>query len=213
MEASPSPGKIKIMRRENLQPHIWILIVIILAAAAMRVFNATAIMPWANFPIIGAIAVFTGAYFTKWRAVLISLAVLLISDLVINLGVYHGKFGPMYRGWYVTYLIFFVIVVVDWLLLKKVTVSRFVIASVASSLLHWLLADGMLWVKGSNDLRTMQPLSRDIDGLVQCYIQGIPFIRNYLLGTLVYGAIMFGIYQWVKRTTPERLTQPEVSRQ
>jgi hypothetical protein len=68
-------------------------------------------------------------------------------------------------------------------------------------------------VKGSKDLRTMQPLSRDIDGLVQCYIQGIPFIRNYLLGTLVYGAIMFGIYQWVKRTTPERLTQPEVSRQ
>jgi hypothetical protein len=200
------------MSRQNIHPRFFILLLIVLAAATVRVLNGAAVMPWANFPIIGAIAVFTGSYFTKWRAVLISLCTLFISDIIINLGVYKGKFGALQGGWYWIYAVFILIAIVNWLIMRKVTVSRFVIASATSALVHWLLTDGILWLRGSRDLRTMQPLSRDIDGLVQCYIQGIPFIRNYLLGTLVYGAIMFGIYEWIKRTSPDRLTQPSPAR-
>jgi hypothetical protein len=187
------------MTRQNLQPRFWILVLIVLAAATIRILNGAEVMPWANFPIIGAVAVFTGSYFKRWTAVLISLLTLLISDITINLGVYNGKFGVMHGGWWWIYTIFFLIVIMDWLIMRKATVTRFIIASVVSSLMHWLLSDFMLWINGSTDLRTLKPLSRDIDGLVQCYVQGIPFLRNYLVGTLVYGAIMFGIFVWIKR--------------
>jgi len=133
---------------------------------------------------------------------MISLLTLLISDIVINLGIYNGKFGVLTGGWYWTYLIFFLIVFVDWLIMRKRTVQRFMAASVVSALTHWLLSDLMLWINGSTDLRTMKPLSRGIDGLIQCYIQGIPFLRNYLIGTFVYGAIMFGIFEWIKKSNP-----------
>lgn len=190
------------MSRQTIQPRIFILLLIVLAAATMRVLNATAVVPWANFPIIGAVAIFSGSYFARSRAIMISLLTLLVSDIIINLGIYSGKFGVLTGGWYWTYFIFFLIVFVDWLLLRKQTVQRFVIASVASALMHWLLSDLMLWINGSTDLRTMKPLSRGIDGLIQCYIQGIPFLRNYLVGTLVYGAIMFGIFELIKRRNP-----------
>jgi len=200
------------MSRQNLQPRFWILVLIVLAAAAVRILNGAEVMPWANFPIIGAIAVFTGSYFKRWTAVLISLLTLLISDIAINLGVYGGKYGVMHGGWWWIYTIFFLIVIVDWLIMRKVTVSRFIIASVVSSLMHWLLSDFMLWINGSTDLRTLKPLNRDIDGLVQCYVQGIPFLRNYLVGTLVYGAIMFGIFEWIKRSNPSWLAKKEYAR-
>jgi hypothetical protein len=200
------------MSRQSIQPRFFILLLIVLAAATVRVLNGAAVMPWANFPIIGAIAVFTGSYFTKWRAVLISLCTLLVSDIIINIGVYKGKFGVMHGGWWWIYGIFLLIVLVDWLIMRKVTVTRFIIASVVSSLMHWLLSDFMLWLNGSRDLRTMKPLTPDVDGLIQCYIQGIPFVRNYLLGTVVYGAIMFGVYEWIKKTNPKVLTQPSPTR-
>ena len=200
------------MSRQTVQPRVIILILIVLAAAAMRVINAWAVVPWANFPIIGAVAIFSGSYFTKSRAIMISLFTLLVSDIVINLGVYSGKFGVLTGGWYWTYLIFFLIVFVDWLIMRKITVQRFVAASVVSALMHWLLSDLMLWINGSTDLRTLKPLNRDIDGLVQCYVQGIPFLRNYLVGTLVYGAIMFGIFEWIKRSNPSWLAKKEYAR-
>ena len=200
------------MSRQNLQPRFWILVLIVLAAATVRILNGAEVMPLANFPIIGAIAVFTGSYFKRWTAVLISLLTLLISDIAINLGVYGGKYGVMHGGWWWIYTIFFLIVIVDWLIMRKVTVSRFIIASVVSSLMHWLLSDFMLWINGSTDLRTLKPLSKDIDGLVQCYVQGIPFLRNYLVGTLVYGAIMFGIFEWIKRSNPGWLAKKEYAR-
>lgn len=195
------------MSRQSIQPRLFILILIVLAAATVRVINASVTVPWANFPIIGAVAIFSGSYFTKYRAIIISLLTLLVSDIVINLGIYNGKFGVLTGGWYWTYIIFILIVVVDWLIMRKVTVTRFIIAAVVSALMHWLMADFVLWMNGGKDLRTLQPLSRGIDGLIQAYTQGIPFLRNYLTGTIAYGAIMFGVYEWIKRRNPGWTTQ------
>ena len=65
-----------------------------------------------------------------------------------------------------------------------------------------MLADFVVWVFGGTDLRTMQPLIRDVNGLVQCYIQGFPFMRNFLAGTIVYSGIMFGAFEWLKLKKP-----------
>lgn len=150
---------------------------------------------------------FGGAYFTKpWKAILFPLLTLLVSDLIIQAFVYNGKYGIMYNGWYWIYGIFTVITLIGKWIIKKVTVKNVFVAAIIASLTHWLVADFTVWAAGGTDLRTMTPLSRDWAGLQQCYYQGLPYMKNFLLGTLVYSGIMFGAFEWIKIRRPAILT-------
>jgi hypothetical protein len=40
--------------------------------------------------------------------------------------------------------------------------------------------------------------ARDLSGLMQSYIMGIPFFKNTLLGNFFYTAMFFGSYELVK---------------
>lgn len=192
------------MQTQTFNPRSGILLIIIVATAAMRLPNAAQITPWSNFSSIGAMALFGGAYFNKqWKAFLFPVLTLFISDLAISLFVFHGKYGIIYGGWYWIYGIFLLIVLLGRWMIRRVTVTNVIVASVIAALTHWLLADLTVWIGGGTDLRTMQPLSRDINGLMQCYAQGFPFMKNFLAGTLVYSGIMFGIFELVKRYSPK----------
>ena len=183
----------------KINPRFGALLLFMLAIAAMRVANSAQITPWSNFSPIGAMGMFGGTYFkSKWKAFAFPLLTLLLSDIIINTIVLHGKFGVMYSGWYLVYGIFVLIVLAGKLLLKKVTVKNFLIAAFATALLHWLIADLGVWLAGGTDLRTMTPLTKDWAGLLQCYTQGFPFMRNFLIGNLVYGAILFGGFEYLQ---------------
>jgi hypothetical protein len=191
------------MTTEKINPHFAVLAIFMIAVAAMRVPNAAQLTAWSNFTPIGAMGLFGGAYFTKkWKAILFPLLTLLASVLIINIFVYHNKYGVMYSGWYWIYGIFILITFIGKWLVKKVSVQNVLIAAIVASLSHWLLADFTVWIGGGLDLRTTQPLSRDWAGLQQCYIQGLPFMRNFLMGTLVYSGIMFGAFEWMKARKP-----------
>jgi hypothetical protein len=182
-----------------IRPKLWPLLIFLITVALMRIINSTQLTPWANFSPIGAMALFSGAYFRpKWLAFTFPLLTLFISDLFIQKFVFQGKYGIIYDGWYFIYAAFVGISLVGFLLSKKVTLKRFVLAGFTGSLIHWAIADFFVWFMGGMDLRTMQPLTRDLAGIVQCYVQGFSFFRNFLLGTLVYGGIMFGLYEWMK---------------
>ncbi|MDB5280647.1 MAG: hypothetical protein JWR61_5602 [Ferruginibacter sp.] len=187
------------MTTEKINPRFAVLAIFMLAVAAMRIPNAAQLTPWANFTPIGAMGLFGGTYFTKqWKAILFPLLTLFASDLMIQAFIFNGKYGIMYSGWYWIYGIFIFITFIGKWLIKKVTVKNVLLAAVTASLTHWLLADFTVWGGGGTDLRTMLPLSRDWAGLQQCYIQGFPFMRNFLAGTLVYSGIMFGAFEWMK---------------
>lgn len=191
------------MTTEKINPRFAVLAIFMIAVAAIRIPNAAELTPWSNFTPIGAMGLFGGAYFTKKsKAILFPLLTLLASDLIINIFLYHNKYGVMYSGWYWIYGIFVLITFFGKWLIKKVSIKNVLIAAIAASLSHWLLADFTVWIGGGVDLRTMQPLSRDWAGLQQCYIQGLPFMRNFLMGTLIYSAIMFGAFEWMKAKKP-----------
>lgn len=192
------------MSTEKINPRFVILIVMMVIVASMRVPNAAQVTPWANFTPIGAMGLFGGAYFNStWKKFALPLLTLLLSDLLISQFVYDGKYGLMYGGWYWIYGIFAGIVLLGGWLLRKVSIKNVFVASLAAALLHWCLADGMVWLGGGTDLRTGLPLARDVSGLVQCYAQGFPFMLNFLAGTLGYGVILFGGFEWMKRSLPE----------
>ena len=91
----------------------------------------------------------------------------------------------MYSGWHVIYGVFVLIVFYGKWILQNVSVKNVVIGSVVVAVSHWLIADFTVWIGGGTDLRTMTPLTKNWAGLVQCYVQGFPFVKNFLIGTLV----------------------------
>ena len=192
------------MKQERTTPRFILLLALIFVAGAMRVPNAAQVTSWANFSPVGAMALFGGAYLSPWwKAILFPLATLFIGDLAISLWIFEGKYGVLYGGWYWIYGIFIVVVLLGRWLLQNITVRNVLTASVLGCITHWLLSDLMVWLGGGTDLRTMQPLSRDLDGLIQCYMQGFPFMRNFLLGTLVYSGILFGGFELMKARIPQ----------
>lgn len=179
------------------------LLLIIAAAAAVRIPNSAGISPLSHFTPIGAMALFGGACFKQgWKAVLFPLSALLLSDLLIQFFVFNGRYGILYSGWYWIYGIFVLITLLGRLLVKKISIATVFAAAVSATLLHWAAADFTVWAGGGTDLRTGQPLSRNWQGLAQCYIQGWPFARNFLLGTLAYSGIMFGVFVWLQSRMP-----------
>ena len=192
------------MSTEKINPRFILLLLLMVVVAAMRVPNAAQVTPWANFTPIGAMGLFGGAYFNStWKKFAFPLLTLFLSDLMISQFVFGGKYGVLYGGWYWIYGIFAAIVFVGSWLLKKVSVKHVFIASLAAALLHWALADFTVWAGGGTDLRTGLPLGRDWSGLVQCYVQGFPFMQNFLAGTLGYAAILFGSFEWMKKAYPK----------
>lgn len=191
------------MSTQKINPRFAVLLLLMILVAAMRIPNAAQLTPWANFTPIGAMGLFGGAYFTsKWKAFAFPLLTLLVSDLIINLFIFDGKYGAMYSGWYVIYGIFALIVFYGKWILQKVSVKNVVIASIVAAASHWLIADFTVWIGGGTDLRTMTPLTKNWAGLLQCYAQGFPFMKNFLMGTLVYGGILFGGFELAKQRFP-----------
>ena len=191
------------MAVEKINPRFAVILLLMIVVAAMRIPNAAQITPWANFSPIGAMGLFGGAYFnSKWKAFAFPLLTLFVRDLIINIFIFDGKYGVLYSGWYVIYSIFALIVFYGKWMIQKVAVKNVLLACIVAALSHWLLADFTVWLGGGTDLRTMMPLAKNWAGLLQCYAQGVPFMRNFLLSNLVYSGILFGGFELVQRRYP-----------
>ena len=190
--------------KQSINPRSLVLLAFIGLMAALRVANSAELSPVAHFAPIGAMALFGGSYFTnRWKAFGLPLLTLLLSDLAINVVLLDSKYGIMYDGWYWIYGIFALIVWFGKMLLQQVSVKNVLAASLVAALSHWILADTSVWLAGGTDLRTQLPLSRDFAGWLQCIVQGIPYMRNFLAGTLVYSALLFGGFEWLQTRYPK----------
>ena len=191
------------MSVKKINPRFATLLLFMVAVAAMRIPNAAQLTPWANFTPIGAMGLFGGTYFnSKWKAFAFPLLTLFASDLIINTIIFGGKYGVLYSGWYVIYGIFALIVLFGKWLIKNVTIKNVALAALAAAVSHWLIADFFVWIGGGTDLKTMAPLTKNWAGLMQCYAQGFPFMKNFLIGNLVYSTIMFGSFEWLQQRFP-----------
>lgn len=190
--------------KQTFNPRFLTLLCFILAMALLRISNTAQLTPFAQYTPLGAMGLFGGAYFSsRWKAFAFPILTLLVSDLVINEVIFHGKYGVMYDGWYWVYGIFAVIVLFGKVILQKINFKNVVLAAVIASVSHWVLADLTVWIGGGTDLRTMLPLSRDWAGYVQCLTQGFPFMKNFLVGTLSYSALLFGVFELLQVRFPK----------
>jgi hypothetical protein len=152
----------------------------------------TRLIPHApNFTAMSAVALFGSAYYDKKiMAFLVPLTAVFISDL---------KLGGLYKGVEWVYASYIVIALLGFLLRNKVTMTRVLILSVISSLSIYIISDFGVW------LGTIYP--HNWQGFTACYIAAIPFLRNWLLGDLFYGGLLFGIFYLAQLKFPKLLKQ------
>ncbi|MFD1187869.1 DUF6580 family putative transport protein [Pontibacter rugosus] len=174
-----------------------LLLFMALVAAARVLASGTGgqISSLSHYTPIGAMALFGGAYFSKYTKYLFPLLTLWISDLLLNRLVFYGEWRLFYEGFYWVYGAFALMVLVGQKLLRHFSFSRFLLAAFTIVLIHWLVTDIGMWLGGS-----MYP--KTAAGLWSCLVAAIPFERNFLFGTLFYGVLMFGVFEWLKARSP-----------
>jgi len=164
-----------------MKPRVVLLVAIIFGAAALRLLPHPS-----NFTPIGALALFAGAHFDDKRwAFILPLAAMLLSDILLG---FHGQMPVIYAA-------FAVIVCMGFLLREKNTALRVTGASLAAATFFFIVSNFGVWA-----FDRLYPMT--FAGLVSCYIAAIPFFQNWLLGTLVYSAVLFGGFTLAERKLP-----------
>jgi hypothetical protein len=141
--------------------------------------------PW-NFTAIGATALFGGAYFqSRSLSLVVPLLALFISDMILG---FHPTMVFVYAA-------FALIVVLGWSLQEKKTAMRLATYSLVTSCVFFLISNFGVWV--------MEPFySKDTTGLMACFVAGIPFFANQVMGDLFYVGLLFGTFEYAQRHIP-----------
>ncbi len=161
--------------------------VIVLIAAMTRLIPHPA-----NFSPVGAMALFGSAYYSKrYLAFLIPVISMWISDLFLNnivYSVFFNHFVWFYPGSTFTYISFILIALIGISLLKKISVRNLLVSALLASVIFFIVSNFGVWFSSG-----MYP--RNLEGLISCYIAGIPFFKNTIFGNLFYTITMFGLFE------------------
>ena len=162
----------------------------VLAALVLRLLPH----PW-NVTPLGAMFLFSGATFRSKRdSLLVPLAALLLSDYAVIHFLYGGKYA-----WFSphTWAAFLLVGLIGWALRSKMTLARVAAASLAGSVVFFVVSNLGVWIGWK-----LYPAT--LHGLVECYVAALPFFRNSVLGDLAYTALMFGSYGWLRQRRAAR---------
>ena len=182
------------MENNKFNPRFGMIALMIVAAAASR------FMPHPpNFTPIAGMGLFGAAYFAKkYWAYLIPFLALWGSDLILNNVVYaefQNGFTWITANSLWTFLAFGLIIFMGSNILKKISFPKVLGASVAGSLIFFLISNFGSWYAYG-----MYPLNAS--GLMMAYEAGLPFFWNTLAGDLVYVSVLFGGFELAKDIYP-----------
>ena len=162
----------------------WLVLLLILVAAALRTLPHPE-----NIAPIGALALFSGAYLQRRVFWLAPLAALLLGDLLnglyqasVMLAVYLGFLASTAVG--------------RGLLHSRDSTGRIVAAVGAGALVFWLISNVGNWL-------AFHP--QTAAALLQCYVDGLPYLGRSLAGDAFYALLLFGVYRLARRASLPRI--------
>ena len=133
-----------------------------------------------NFAPITGIALFSGSYLSGFRAFLLTLGIMFLSDLYIG---FHSTIIYVYGS-------FFLIVCLGKFLQKKNSFISLAATSFSSSLIFFVITNFGVWLSGGL-------YAKDLEGLQQSYIMALPFLKNTLAGDFFYTFLLFYGFQFL----------------
>jgi hypothetical protein len=135
----------------------------------------------ANFTPILAIALFGGVYLNKKHAVVIPLALMILTDIFLGL---HNTIVFTWGS-------ILLISALGMLIRKRKSVENITLSALSSAVVFFVITNFGVWLMGW--------YPRTLNGLISCYTLAIPFFRTTILSTLVFSIGLFGIYELIAR--------------
>lgn len=180
---------------------IGFLSALIVFTVAMRV----APHPW-NFVPVGAVALFGGATFrSRWLAFLIPLAAMFIADVCLALMHGYDVFTPTMALVYGCYACY---VMLGFGLRSRRKPLPIAGAALTGGIVFYLVTNLAAWWALSTGTGALY--TRDLSGVMNSYIQALPYFGNHLLGDAVFCAMLFGALAFAESKYPALQAEPQM---
>ena len=123
----------------------------------------------------------------KFLSVLVILLSQIISDLYIEI----------YSSMFFVYGAYVFIALLSPIIMNKLSFKSVLISSLVTPTIFFIVSNFGVWITGST-----YPLS--LDGLIMCYVAGIPFFDETLLSTVVFSVTIYVMMKSIVKE-PEKL--------
>lgn len=182
---------------KRLSTTVLFFVSIVVLAAIYRAIPYELRPEWLGAPQL-ALALFAGSVIKnrKWSFA-VPIISLFLSDLLIQLFYITGlstDIPGFYSGQLVNYGFIALLTVVGFFVNSQKAES--VLGGILTvPTLYFILSNFAVWVGGGGFNR-----AKTFSGMLQCYVDGLPFYGYSLLSTAIYGVALFGGYALFKRT-------------
>jgi hypothetical protein len=156
---------------------------------------------WWNVAPLAAMALLGGMYFGRRYALWVPLAVLSLTDLVLNRQMgYPTFYWPRVFDYGA-----FVLVGLLGLCLRERRLGAKISAAFATPFLFFLISNFAVWLFGLNLANEHYP--KTFAGLLGCYAAGLPFLRGTMIGDWAFMVVFAGILMLARLLSPPRWHQ------
>ena len=181
---------------KNNKALILVFVLLVISAALYRVWDGR---PFGFAPQI-AMALFAGSVIRDKRfSFLVPLLSMLVSDVLYQ-ALYSQGLTPIkgfYEGQWVNYILFTSITVIGFFI-KKNKIGSIIVGSLAGAIFFYLTSNFFDWIGGGLDINN-QPYPKTFEGLINCFVAGLPFFRGSVWATLLFNGIFFGCFYLYER--------------
>lgn len=168
-------------------------LLVIIGIGSRLVFNELKIY---NFNAVSAAAMFGGAYMLRSRwSFIVPIATMLATDAV--LGFYH------FPSMIINYGALVLCMVIGRGYAAKPSMLRYIGVVLGGSVSFFLITNAGAWM-----FQTLEPVLYPMTfaGLMQAYVNAIPFFQNSFVSNMLFSAVLFGGFEMAKVFLPkERL--------
>jgi len=176
-----------------------VMILAILMVLGAGIFRLVANgLQWWNIAPVAAIALLGGMYLGRRYALWVPLAVLAVTDIVLNVRMGYPMFYWPRAFDYVAFLLVGLLGL--WARERKLGTK--VSAAIATPFLFFLISNFAVWLFGTSLANA--PYAKTFSGLMECYAAGIPFLRGTVVGDWGFMALFALSAVLLGRTSSER---------
>lgn len=192
--------------KSTINPRPVVLAAIIMAAGLYRIFMVSGVhSPLVNFTPLGAMALFGGCYYSdKWKAYLVPLLTLWLTDVVLNRLVFFDAWVFFYDGFLWVYGSFALMVFIG-AFIRKVSIGTVAFSACVAAIAHWLITGVGAC---SADITNSVFFTLNFQEYGKRLYEALPAMVNLMVGNLVFSTILFTSFELVQRKFPRLQLQP-----
>ncbi len=168
---------------KNPNPHVNDLPMLVYGLIVLTIISRLFPHPF-NFTSVGSLSLFAGAFLPLQVAWIVPIFTLFVSDAMT------GFYNPVVMAF--VYIGFACCTLIGRsILARSQNPIRLFISSLSSAITFFIISNFGVWICGD-----YYPIT--IDGLVNCYLRGIPYLKNTIAGDVLYSFFLFGSYQLIR---------------